>query len=95
MTTYIEKRARELLVRMEKAKRNERGHWCDARAAVDSACDLLPAIIAALTPPKGYVLVPVTATDAMLQALDHVGQFPAKVVYARYRAMLDARPEVP
>ncbi|WP_329754603.1 DUF551 domain-containing protein [Stenotrophomonas maltophilia] len=46
----IEKRARELLARMEKAKRNERGHWCDARAAVDSACDLLPAIIAALTP---------------------------------------------
>lgn len=45
----IEKRARELLARMEKAKRNERGHWCDARAAVDSACDLLPAIIAALT----------------------------------------------
>ncbi|HDS1091692.1 TPA: hypothetical protein UL918_000306 [Stenotrophomonas maltophilia] len=47
----IEKRARDLLARMEKAKRNERGHWCDARAAVDSACDVLPAIIAALTPP--------------------------------------------
>lgn len=46
----IEKRARELLARMEKAKRNERGHWCDARGAVDSACDLLPAIIAALAP---------------------------------------------
>ena len=53
----IEKRARELLARMEKAKRNERGHWCDARAAVDSACDLLPAIIAALTPPEGHVVV--------------------------------------
>ncbi len=53
----IEKRARELLARMEKAKRSERGHWCDARAAVDSACDLLPAIIAALTPPEGHVVV--------------------------------------
>ncbi|HDS1569302.1 hypothetical protein [Stenotrophomonas maltophilia] len=61
----IEKRAREVLARMEKAKRNERGHWCDARAAVDSACDLLPAIIAALTPPEGYVLVEASIFDAM------------------------------
>lgn len=29
----IEKRARELLARLQKAKRNEAGHWCDARAA--------------------------------------------------------------
>ncbi len=48
----IEKRARELLARFEKAKRNERGHWCDARAAVDAGCDVLPSIIAALTPPE-------------------------------------------
>lgn len=53
----VEQRARELLARMAKAKRNERGHWCDARAAVDAACDVLPAIIAALTPPEGHVVV--------------------------------------
>lgn len=53
----IEQRARELLARMEKAKRNERGHWCDARAAVDSGCEILPQLIVALTPPEGFVLV--------------------------------------
>ncbi len=46
----IELKARELLARMEKAKRNERGHWCDARAGVDAACDVLPKIIRALAP---------------------------------------------
>lgn len=46
----IELKARELLARMEKAKRNERGHWCDARAGVDAACDALPKIIRALAP---------------------------------------------
>lgn len=88
----IEKRAREVLARMEKAKRNERGHWCDARAAVDSACDLLPAIIAALTPPEGYVLVPVAPTREMVVAgvaLAYDGK--CESVYA---AMLAARPEV-
>lgn len=61
----IEQRARELLARMEKAKRNERGHWCDARAAVDSACQILPQLIAALTPPEGWV-----SPDDLLEAQD-------------------------
>ena len=48
----IENRTRELLARLEKAKRNEAGHWCDARAAVDSACEILPSLIRALRPPS-------------------------------------------
>lgn len=88
----IEKRARELLARMEKAKRNERGHWCDARAAVDSACDLLPAIIAALTPPNGYVLVPVERGAMHVCPTCHgVGSVTQQV----HDQMLAARPEVP
>lgn len=91
----IEKRAREVLARMEKAKRNERGHWCDARAAVDSACDLLPAIIAALTPPEGYVLVPVELTDKMMDAAEGCWhEWPATTWIIAWNAMLAARPEV-
>lgn len=44
----LEQRAKQLLERLQKAKLNERGQWCDARAAVDSACDILPQLIAAL-----------------------------------------------
>lgn len=99
----IEKRAREVLARMEKAKRNERGHWCDARAAVESACDLLPAIIAALTPPEGYVLVPVEPTEDMLRAGRwveppdaHGQQYIEKQGAAQcWQLMMNARPEVP
>lgn len=87
----IEKRARELLARLQKAKRNEAGHWCDARAAVDAACDTLPQIIAALTPPEGYVLVPVEPTDRMIGAgiIAYDGKCESS-----YKAMLAARPEV-
>lgn len=107
----IEKRARELLARLQKAKRNEAGHWCDARAAVDAACDTLPQIIAALTPPEGYVLVPVEPTTAMMEAAGRVvfqeaGQqwsdsagfaegFVVETQRLCHAAMLAARPEVP
>ncbi|HEL4296687.1 TPA: hypothetical protein UM674_000616 [Stenotrophomonas maltophilia] len=82
-------RARALLARLERAKRNQRGHWCDARAAVDAACDLLPAIIAALTPPEGWVLMPRVLTEEMLQA-----GYPADDAQFGYEAMIAARPEV-
>lgn len=89
----IEKRARELLARLQKAKRNEAGHWCDARAAVDAACDTLPQMIAALTPPEGYVLVPVEPTQEMLNA-GYGFETGYPVDPCLYRAMLAARPEV-
>lgn len=82
----IEKRAREVLARMEKAKRNERGHWCDARAAVDSACDLLPAIIAALTPPEGEQLSESDKDVALAQAVE----FAEYVELKAKGAMVDA-----
>ena len=91
----IEKRARELLARLQKAKRNEAGHWCDARAAVDAACDTLPQIIAALTPPEGYVLVPVellTAIEDLSLIYEAGGDIDSKLSQVE---MLAARPEVP
>lgn len=98
----IEKRARELLARLQKAKRNEAGHWCDARAAVDATCDTLPQIIAALTPPEGFVLVPVEPTEAMLAAGGDAEQIHVEWGVDPYvansveiwAAMLSARPEV-
>lgn len=89
----IEKRARELLARLQKAKRNEAGHWCDARAANDAACEILPQIIVALTPPEGYVLVPVEPTRQMqVAALE--GEWNRATPAEVWAAMLAARPEV-
>lgn len=104
----IEKRARELL-----AAEYERFDLPGTAAVVrDGEYDLNPsmrALVAALTPPDGYVLVPVEPTEAMIEAIctEHgSGGWPQG--YSRYaqhlrrehagegyRAMLAARPEVP
>lgn len=108
----IEKRAREL-VAAEHEARGFKGHAKRLREGLgpDSNPDrmALNAAIAALTPPEGYVLVPVEPTEAMIEAIctEHAsGGWPQG--YSRYaqhlrrehagegyRAMLAARPEVP
>lgn len=52
----------------------------------------LRAIIAALTPPEGYVLVPVIPDDAMYKAAAALG--PDAFLAEQWAAMLAARPEV-
>ncbi len=55
--------------------------------------DILDAIKAALTPPQGYVLVPVEPTQEMLNAgYGFESEYPVDPFL--YRAMLAARPEV-
>lgn len=89
----VEKRARELLAaEYEGSKfrsyaheiRNGHGEWGEE----------IRAIIAALTPPEGFVLVPVEPTQEMVaEAWKYgVADDAPDPVYA-YRAMLAARPE--
>lgn len=54
----------------------------------------LKAVAAALTPPDGYVLVPVEPTEAMLQEIHLVKSFTSEAMHRRYAAMIAARPEV-
>lgn len=65
-----------------------------APLTVDTA--LLRQAIAALTPPEGYVLVPVEPTEAMQIAVEKANpwliRYEAPEIWA---AMLAARPEVP
>ncbi|MBA0332783.1 hypothetical protein [Stenotrophomonas maltophilia] len=92
----IEKRARELL-----AAEYERFDLPGTAAVVrDGEYDLNPsmrALVAALTPPDGYVLVPVVPTKQMMDAAvpassqDQTGRRQR----ATWDAMLSARPEVP
>ena len=73
----VEQRARELLAGIASLP---------LRASDD---EVIALIAAALTPPEGYVLVPVQPTPEMMRAgnwrMNHVDQ---------YKAMLAARPEV-
>ncbi|MEN5265743.1 hypothetical protein [Stenotrophomonas sp. TWI587] len=55
---------------------------------------LLRKAAAALTPPDGYVLVPVEPTEAMLQEIHLVKSFTSEAMHRRYAAMIAARPEV-
>lgn len=86
----IETRARELL-----AAEYERFDLPSTAAGVrDGGYDLSPsmrALVAALTPPEGYVLVPVEPTGRMIDAgiLAYDGKCESS-----YVAMLAARPEV-
>lgn len=93
----IEQKALELL-----AAEYDRDGWDTAAGACRSGhCDAVDrfavrAIVAALTPPEGYVLVPVEATEAMYTEGQNAGDGhdwsgPADV----WAAMLAARPEVP
>ncbi len=90
----IEKRARELL-----AQAFRKHGMDDAAEQLDHILDLfesgtlrasVDAIIAALTPPEGWVLMPRVLTEEML----HAG-YPADNAQVGYEAMLAARPEVP
>lgn len=91
----IEKRARELL---------------DAECIVDAGSDgkagaeakivhraAVRAIISALTPPDGFVLVPVEPTEAMLSGLYecHLLDASDEELRAAYADLLAARPEAP
>ncbi|HGM6719884.1 TPA: hypothetical protein ACKQC2_000704 [Stenotrophomonas maltophilia] len=108
----IEKRAQELLAHV-----HEQAGWpgCAKEIMIgvhkfDILHDLaIAAIAAALTPPDGYVLVPVEPTEEMVEAIctEHgSGGWPQgyscyaqhlrrEHAFEGYRAMLSARPEVP
>lgn len=87
----IEKRARELLADIANLP---------LRASDDEVVAL---IAAALTPPEGYVLVPVEPTEDMIEAYHSVEAVTARSdedaddqwAIESYRAMIAARPEVP
>jgi hypothetical protein len=93
----IEKRARELLaaayrhagVELQAAALMVQGHQ---PGGVHYAA--VHALVAALTPPEGYVLVPVEPTEAMLQEIHLVKSFTGEAMHRRYAAMIAARPEV-
>ncbi len=92
----IEKRARELLLSQYLAAGYKDG---DPLAVSDANAVAIKAIIAALTPPEGYVLVPVELTHEMYCAF--VEQWFTKVraiddteMEDCYAALLAARPEV-
>ncbi|MEN5338933.1 hypothetical protein ABE583_02925 [Stenotrophomonas sp. TWI143] len=99
----IEKRARELLAaEMERSGRKGTANKIrQGRPAMFR--EELRALIAALTPPEGYVLVPVRPTDAMKDAVESIKMPHAYLrtgiriadFHERYSAMLCARPEVP
>jgi len=96
-----EKRARELLA----VPHSDAGwHGLANEIRMNSTFDIdhglaLAAIRAALTPPEGYVLVPVAPTADMLQAAafgvaGKSGQKFKPMMTAGYAAMLAARPAV-
>ncbi|QDY48751.1 hypothetical protein [Stenotrophomonas maltophilia] len=88
----VEQRAREMLaeeyrtlgIEPQAARLMEQGHQ---PGGVHYAA--VQAIIAALTPPAGFVLVPVEPTEEMQQA-----GYPADDAQTGYEAMIAARPEV-
>lgn len=106
----IEKRARELLA-AEYASRGSPRYADEIRDTEladfgdDDIAMAIRAIIAALTPPDGYVLVPMEPTMAMLiaakesdkeyQLRNGLPDIVSVGPYDHYIAMLAARPEVP
>lgn len=82
----IEKRAREIL------DFHVDGYWLEDQGRCVLVEEAVEAIMAALLPPLGYVLVPVEPTEAMLKAHAACGRDAFAV--DEYAAMLAARPEV-
>ncbi|WP_313178959.1 hypothetical protein [Stenotrophomonas sp.] len=85
----IEKRARELLAQ---------AFGCEPEELLPVEVRAVRAVLAyhaALTPPEGYVLVPVEPTVEMLCEIQLVANFTGDALRARYAAMLAACPEVP
>lgn len=99
----IEKQARELLARRYAGYPDEQYRIRHGSLTHYETIHTIPAIIAALTPPEGYVLVPVEATEEMVDAsmirvdlAKRYGPGTLKVLGARaWAAMLAARPKVP
>lgn len=106
----LERKARELLSYECPECGGENGHESEEGWLRCSRCSnphevtrhqAMQAIIGALTPLEGYVLVPVEPTEAMIEALNCKDSLPYpepnRIAYkARhcYSAMLAARPEV-
>ena len=95
--SHIEKRARELLAVVY----SDAGwHGLANEIRMNATFDIdhglaLAAIRAALTPPEGYVLVPVEPTEAMKDAFQGFRPVQRTNFACRYEEMLAARPEVP
>lgn len=95
----IERRALEVLLSQYLAAGYRPG---DPVAVSVANAVAIKAIAAALTPPKGYVLVPVRPTEAMVDAVESIKMPHAYLrtgvriadFNERYSAMLAARPEV-
>lgn len=90
----VEQRARGLLAK----KYTAGGLTADSERIRDGDLDRLErqavaAIIAALTPPEGFVLVPVDLTQEMLDAGWYAEELTADVPTV-WAALLSARPEV-
>lgn len=92
----IEKRARGLLAATYKARGELLSAYNIERGELHSLYSAeIAAVCAALTPPEGYVLVPVKATEAMRKAFTGYRPVTDASFAARYAAMIAARPEVP
>ncbi len=100
MMESIERRARELLEIAASAEHYGIDYH-EERLIRES--DVLASLVAALTPPEGYVLVPVEPTAEMIEAsmirvelAKRCGPGTLKVLGARsWDSMLAARPEAP
>lgn len=95
----IEKRARDFLA----DEYERRGSHCMAdeirvtalaEFGDDDFAAAIRAVIAALTPPDGFVLVPVEPTEAMCEA-GNEAESECRFAEEIYADMLAARPEVP
>lgn len=93
----IEKRARELLdAELRKLGLHEDAHHVGCGADLDRNDQAaINAIAAALTPPEGYVLVPVTPTPGMVDAPLVMDSPTNDGTLRTWAYMLAARPEVP
>ncbi|MDG9939678.1 hypothetical protein N7670_09790 [Stenotrophomonas maltophilia] len=89
----IEKRARELLA-AEYERIGNHNAAGDARRGLYQP--EIAAVVAALTPPEGYVLVPLEPTEKMLDALYRAeGDMSDDDLRSLWGDVLAARPEVP
>lgn len=91
----IEKTARELLAELARNfGQPEYAYHIGCGGFLDAADrKVIAPIIAALTRPEGYVLVPVEPTEAMVEA-GNEAESESKFAFEIYDAMLAARPEV-
>ena len=101
----IKKRARGLLAVELIKRRYPTMAGCVLEGREDDSA-AIQALIAALAPPEGYVLVPVEGSEAEIRAMAEALDYPStymggpseqsrrKAIRAR-QAMLSARPEVP